>query len=227
MPTAIQVLDKDIYRQRPTELLNRDLRNRYCINSQGQRFLPNSSLYEVLNQTTLRALSDLPEFRGRESTIHDVPRSFVRILAILNRMGRTEDILSFVDWRIDDSCLPLPCPTGGNDGLPIPWAAVTAGWRKHELHAFYHYQWSVIVPSFQWTSKGPYSVDNRNREDPDSFHRNTVLPFIESELLESRGDSSQLCRVRIHPDYILSGPNQVRFLGVLPCRFLLFFQTLG
>lgn len=215
---AIQLLDEEMVKQLPPmESLFERMRECEWTNFQGRNFLPNRALSEVLNQEAfLHALSEFPDCPAKDSIIHDRSKSYVRIFAILNDIAMAKEIFDFVVSGVDDSDLPMPRPTPKNQGLLMPWGAVTAGWSPLQLREFYDRQFRVMVPSFQYTNKGAYSVDNRIREDPSSFHPDIILPFIYIEPLEESGGFSDVFRVRLHPDYlhVNSGENEVSFFTV-------------
>ncbi|KAK7754359.1 hypothetical protein SLS62_003652 [Diatrype stigma] len=204
--------------------LKRRLHGCQLRNENGELFVPNGALEQILDEDTVRhAFMELPVFHGEPPDATERYASKVcaqegpsrKILALLLLTDIPEAIKSFVDLGINDLVLPMPDPELDQSSKDLDssnirdeddkWRSLFELWPEHCLRDIYITQWCLLAPSF----KRDDSIAHY------TFRHDHVLPFLQHDIetpdhsrppqslneLVIYGSHSQVRMVKIHPNH--------------------------
>jgi serine/threonine protein kinase len=202
----------------------------------GKFFIPRRPLEQILDEDTVRqALQDSAPSLGPDDAARCARRicapdrfreqgaSFRKIFTILVLSDMISSSLSFLEFGVDDSNLPMPNPKHfklyspddakeDNEDRLQSWHSLVNRLRPSQRHLFFMLQWSVMAPVFE-------SVD---RVTHFSFSYDCILPFLKQDrdtldLKSSQaryGGYSEIRQIKIHPDHYNFGEYGVSMLAI-------------
>lgn len=137
------------------------------------------------------------------------PTSRRKIFAILVLLQKVAPILDFIEHGLYDKDLPFILTEGSRPGCfqlsrkrkgsatePIPFCQDPNAWPTYLLECFETYQWQLLAPYFELSTKSKPKVLHYNLE------RNRILPLIEVDKENASahcGGFGDVWRVKIHP----------------------------
>ncbi|KAB5571983.1 kinase-like domain-containing protein [Coniochaeta sp. 2T2.1] len=174
-----------------------------------ERIISKQAAYDTLTkrQQTLQT-HRIPDIEGLAQTICHTPvagderPTFRKIFAILVRIGKPEEIVSFVEYNIDDQDLPLAnVPRPGTTKLiylshkdePLQPLQFLQSWESGDCEYFDKEQWTVFAPYFaKGPDGGPLFYDLTERD---------VLPWSWPVEVDASGGYSRVSRITIHENH--------------------------
>ncbi|KAI0428510.1 kinase-like domain-containing protein [Xylaria sp. FL1042] len=190
--------------------LQQRLFNSFVETESRNRFIPNGTLEEIMDEQSLyqvlltleRSSNPNRDCDDVQTIYQQVRSSSLKVFAILILLGSHDVISSFLKIGIDDNNLPYQSATsnalaeGDSSGDRDKWVALKDLWSEAQLYLFFNMQWSVLAPCFV-----------RNVDVP-NLTRHHILPFLPVEDESSPGTQraktgsfGEVRKVRIHPKH--------------------------